>query len=83
MKEVGQGRAPEINDEFAKTLGAEGARQAEELVGAQIAREYADVARMKLKRELLDELEKAHDFELPPSLVDDEFDAIWKQLRTA
>jgi trigger factor len=37
-------------------------------------------ARVKLKRELLDELEKAHNFELPPSLVDNEFESIWKQL---
>ena len=35
---------------------------------------------MKIKRELLDELEKAHEFELPASLVDSEFDSIWAQL---
>ena len=71
---------PEVDDDFAKTLGAEGVAQLKELVGAQIAREYANAARLKLKRELLDQLEKAHDFELPPSLVDNEFAAIWEQL---
>ncbi len=68
------------NDEFAKTLGAESVAQLKELVGAQIGREYANAARMKLKRELLDQLENAHSFELPPSLVDNEFASIWGQL---
>ena len=38
------------------------------------------MARQKLKRELLDALEQSHEFELPPSLVDSEFAAIWQQL---
>jgi trigger factor len=35
---------------------------------------------MKLKRELLDALESSHSFELPPTLVEREFEAIWKQV---
>ena len=35
-----------------------------ELVAAKIASEYASVARMKLKRQILDALDKAHDFAL-------------------
>jgi trigger factor len=35
---------------------------------------------MRLKRALLDALNKAHDFELPPTLVDNEFQAIWEQV---
>jgi trigger factor len=69
-----------VNDEFAKTLGAESVAQLKDLVKQQIDREYANVARQKLKRELLDALEQAHEFELPPSLVDNEFAAIWQQL---
>ena len=37
---------------------------------------------MKLKRQVLDPLEKAHEFALPPSLVDSEFEAIWQQLES-
>jgi trigger factor len=80
VKEVATAVRPEVDDEFAKTLGAESVTQLKELVSAQIAREYANAARLKLKRELLDQLEKAHEFELPPSLVDNEFAAIWEQL---
>ena len=82
VKEVATAVRPEVDDEFAKTLGAESVTQLKELVGAQIAREYANAARLKLKRELLDQLEKAHEFELPPSLVDNEFAAIWEQLES-
>ena len=35
---------------------------------------------MKLKQQILDGLDKAHDFPLPESLVANEFDSIWKQL---
>lgn len=80
VNEVAAPKLPEVNDEFAKTLGAESVDNLKELITQQLQQEYAQAARVKLKRELLDELEKAHDFELPPSLVDNEFEAIWKQL---
>jgi trigger factor len=80
VKEVAAPVRPEVNDDFAKTLGAENVAELKDLVKQQIAREYATVARQKLKRELLDALEKAHEFELPPSLVDNEFAVIWQQL---
>ncbi len=69
-----------LDDDFAKALGAEGVGNLKELVSKQIKAEFDAAARTKLKRELLDTLEKAHDFELPPSLIDREFDGIWKQL---
>jgi len=80
VKEVGKPVLPAIDDEFAKSLGVEDLAKLKELVSEQIKREYDSAARMKIKRELLDQLEKAHAFELPPSLVDMEFDGIWKQL---
>jgi trigger factor len=51
-----------------------------ELVAARIGAEYAAHSRARLKRQILDELEKAHDFVLPESLVTGEFDIIWRQL---
>ena len=35
---------------------------------------------MKLKQQILDGLDKAHDFALPQTLVTNEFDGIWKQV---
>jgi trigger factor len=80
VKEVAAPRKPELDDEFAKTLGAENLTQLRELVRQQINREYEAASRAKLKRMLLDELEKRHEFALPPSLVDSEYEAIWRQL---
>ena len=80
VKEVASPVRPAVDDAFAKTLGAENVTTLKELVGAQIKREYDAAARAKLKREMLDQLEKAHSFELPPSLVESEFETIWRQL---
>src|SRR4029453_478602 len=71
---------PAVDEEFAKTLGAESLAKLKELVGAKIAGEYAAIGRMKLKQQVLDGLDKAHDFALPQSLVTSEFDAIWRQV---
>ena len=80
VKEVAKPIRPEVDDEFAKTLGAESLPKLKELVDAKIASEYANIARMKLKRQVLDALDKAHDFTLPESLVTGEFEGIWRQL---
>ncbi|MEQ1716558.1 MAG: trigger factor [Hyphomicrobium sp.] len=69
-----------IDDDFAAGLGAENLTKLKELVSAQISREYEQAARMKMKREVLDALDKGNMFELPASLVDFEFENIWKQL---
>lgn len=73
-------KKPEANDEFATGLGVESIDKLRSMMKDQIEAEFAKAARLKIKRELLDELEKAHDFDLPPSLVDREFEGIWKQL---
>ena len=80
VKEVAVPKRPEVNDEFAKTLGAENLEKLRELVVQQIKREYDQASRAKVKRALLDELEKRHDFELPPTLVEREFESIWRQV---
>ena len=38
------------------------------------------MSRQKLKRALLDELDKSHKFEPPPTMVEDEFDRVWKSV---
>ncbi|MDQ8699730.1 trigger factor [Hyphomicrobium sp. LHD-15] len=80
VKEVEKPVKAEINDEFAKSLGTEGLDNLKSLVSAQIKRELDQASRQKIKRELLDALETAHSFELPPTLVEREFEAIWKQV---
>ncbi|MBN8913384.1 MAG: trigger factor [Rhizobiales bacterium] len=80
VKEVEKPVKAEITEEFAKSLGTEGLDNLKSLVSAQLKQELDQASRMKLKRELLDALEQAHSFELPPTLVEREFDAIWRQV---
>ncbi|MGE0768730.1 MAG: trigger factor [Hyphomicrobiaceae bacterium] len=80
VKAVGVPRTPAIDDELAKGLGLESLDQLKARLSEQIAGEYGQVARTKLKREILDKLDAAHRFELPPSLVDGELNGIWQDL---
>jgi len=80
INSVAKPKVPEANDEFAKSLGVDDLAKLKELLRERITQEFAEASRLKLKRALLDELEKAHSFELPPSMVDREFDMIWGQL---
>ncbi len=80
VKAVAKPIKPELDDAFAATLGVENLAKLREMLSEQIKRGHDEVARGKLKRALLDELEKSHTFELPPSLVEDEFERIWQQL---
>lgn len=80
VKNVSRPLKPDLDDAFAVGMGAESLDKMKELVRAQLQRELDGAARVKLKRELLDELDKAHQFELPASLVDFEFSNIWRQV---
>src|SRR6201747_3043199 len=70
----------EINDEFAKSLGLESLDKLKEAARARLAAEYAGATRQRVKRMLLDRLDESHRFEAPPSLVDEEFDLMWKSI---
>lgn len=80
VKEIAVPRKPAIDDELAKSLGAESLANLREMVTDQIRKEFDQVSRAKLKRALLDEIEKVHTFALPASLVDAEFEGIWNQV---
>ena len=66
-----------VDDEFAKSLGLESLDKLREAVREQLGRDHTAATRQKVKRALLDELDKMHKFEPPPSLVDEEFNRVW------
>ena len=68
------------DDDFAKSLGLESLAKLRDAVKDSISREHAGMSRQKLKRALLDELDKLHKFEPPPTLVEEEFDRVWKSV---
>ncbi len=69
-----------IDEDFATKLGLESVDKLKEIVRQQIESEYGSRTRQKVKRTLLDQLDEMHQFELPPKLVESEFEQIWNQL---
>jgi trigger factor len=69
-----------LDDEFAKGLGSENVDKLKETVRDRLVAEYARISRDKVKRDLLDKLDKLYSFELPEGLVNQEFNSIWEQV---
>ncbi|TPG49387.1 trigger factor [Sphingomonas glacialis] len=70
-----------IDDTLATSLGLESLEQLTGLLKGQIEQELNGLTRTQMKRKLLDQLAEGHDFEVPPSMVEAEFDQIWQQLQ--
>lgn len=80
VKDVAKPGKLEINDETAKSLGLESAEKLRDIVKSQLESQYGALTRQKVKRELLDALDKQYQFEAPQKLVQAEFDNIWNQV---
>lgn len=70
-----------LNDEFAKSLGLESLAKLREMVKGRLTQEHGAMSRQKVKRLLLDQLDAKHKFDPPPSLVEDEFNNVWKTIQ--
>ncbi|TVQ32786.1 MAG: trigger factor [Geminicoccaceae bacterium] len=73
-------KLPEVDAAFAEKLGFENLEDLRSAFRSRLQERYDDTSRFRAKRALLDALAAAHDFEVPPGMVDLEFEAIWKQL---
>jgi len=80
IKEVGAPETPPLDEDFAKSLGLESVDKLRETIKQRLEQDRASASRLKLKRALLDALNEGHSFDLPPTLVDNEFQAIWHQV---
>ncbi len=75
--------APEpfaMDDEFAKSVGAESLDQMKQTLRERIGADYVRASRERVKRKLLDALATRYSFEVPQGLVDQEFASIWEQV---
>jgi len=70
-----------VDEDFAKRIGLESLDKLKELMRDNLNAQYKQAARFKLKRSLLDALDKAHTFDLPPKMVEAEFEGIWQQVQ--
>jgi len=67
-----------MDEAFATSLGMKSLDDLKNAVRDRLSKEHSAVSRRRIKRELLDQLDAMHKFEPPPTLVDKEFDQIWK-----
>jgi trigger factor len=79
VKEVRAITPQPIDDSLAEAVGMENLEGLRQAVRERIERDYAGLARQRLKRVLLDRLAERHDFPVPQGMVDIELDTIWKQ----
>jgi len=70
-----------LDDEFAKQLGLNDLEQLKGLLRDQQRQELNGLTRTHMKRRLLDQLAADHDFDVPPSMVEAEYQNIMAQLR--
>jgi trigger factor len=71
---------PPVDDALAEKLGFANLDALRQAVTEQIQREYDQMSRLRLKRELLDALAKQVDFAIPEGMANAEFDQIWERL---
>lgn len=70
-----------IDDELAKKLGLDSLGVLRERVRDQLKQDFTRASRLHLKRRILDALDESHSFPLPQTLVEQEFEAIWRAVQ--
>src|SRR5215210_215738 len=78
VKTAGQAK---VDEDFAKSLGLQSLEQLRGLIRGQAEQELNGLTRTHMKRRLLDQLADTHDFPVPASMVEAEFQNIMQQLR--
>jgi trigger factor len=80
VKEVEAPGELKIDDEMAKGFGMESLDKLKEAIRDAIRKDFDTQSRRKVKKDLLDALDAKYSFELPPTLVEQEFGAVWSQV---
>ena len=80
VKDVAAPVAATVDDEWAKKFGLESLEKLRETMREQMQGQLGSATRTKIKRQLLDKLDELHAFELPPTMVEQEFENVWNQV---
>src|SRR6185312_8581395 len=81
VKQVKTSGESKVDDEFAKSLGLQDLDQLKGLIRDQVTQELNGLTRTHMKRQLLDQLAARHDFPVPESMVEAEYQNIITQLK--
>ena len=80
VKEVAAPGEMAIDDEFAKEFGFDDLEGLRGAIRTRMQEDFSRASRDRIKRSLLDALDKRYSFDLPEGLVSQEFDNIWRQI---
>ena len=70
-----------IDDEFAKQFGVNSISELKNKIKEQISNQYMTLTRRRVRRLVLDALDKGHEFDVPQNLYDEEFKTIWERVK--
>jgi trigger factor len=80
VKEIKTPEEAKIDDELATKMGLDNLTTLKDRVRDQVKGDFTAASRLHLKRRILDALDNAHSFPLPPAMVEAEFESIWAQV---
>jgi trigger factor len=80
VKKVQSPKTDAPDDAWASEIGFESLGALKDALRQRIESEHAAQSRAKAKRVLFDALDEKHKFELPPRMVEAEFNQIWRQV---
>ena len=78
---VKQSKENKIDDNFAKMMGAKDVQDLRSLIEKQISSQYSQALNSITKKEILDQIEKNHEVDLPQNLIDQEISIMTKNLK--
>ncbi|MDC1157981.1 trigger factor [Pelagibacteraceae bacterium] len=78
---VKQSKENKIDDNFAKMMGAKDIKDFKSLVEKQISSQYSQALNSITKKEILNQIEKNHQVDLPQNLIDQEISIMTKNLK--
>ena len=70
----------QVTQEMLKKLGVESEEKLNELIKEKLNADLLGAVRMKMKKDLFDEIDKEYDFDLPQKMIDQDFEIIWKEV---
>jgi len=74
-------KASKIDDSFAKLMGAKDVKDLKSLIEKQISSQYSQALNSITKKEILDQIEKSHQVDLPQNLIDQEISIMTQNLK--
>jgi trigger factor len=80
VKEVKKPDELVIDEALAQNLGVDSLGTLKERIRDQLKRDFGAASRLHMKRRILDALDEKHSFALPPTMVEGEFEGIWRQV---